>query len=88
MKFLRGKVMIGERTNSGETARTNNNGGLHSFELPEDIDNLIDACETYSPGDVWMEYLATLPMDTTKSELHRLRAQFVTAVAEYMGADE
>lgn len=80
--------MMGEQTNNEGSTRANNQGVLQSFTLPDDIDDLIEASGTYSPDDVWMEYLATLPVDTPTPELHRLRQQFAIAVAEYMGVDE
>lgn len=80
--------MLGELVNYNNTAGANNLGEAQPFALPEDIDNLIDICETYLPVDVWMAYLLTLPLDTPKEELQRIRPLFIEAVAEYMGVDE
>lgn len=81
--------MLGELANNNNTTTgANNHCEALLFALPADIDNLIDACETYSPIDVWMKYLATLPLDTAREELHRIKPLFIEAVTEYMGVDE
>lgn len=57
--------------------------------LPENIEDLIRACENLcdqiTPVDVWMEYLATLPLSTSREDLHALKAQFMPAIREYLG---
>lgn len=57
--------------------------------LPENIEEMIGACEinwgSVTPVDVWMEYLATLPLSTSREELHVLNAQFMPAIREYLG---
>lgn len=80
--------MFGELANYNSTPGANNLSEAPPFALPADIDNLIDACDTYLPVDVWMAYLLTLPLDTTKGEIRRIQPLFIEAVAEYMGVDE
>lgn len=80
--------MLCELANNDNSGRTNNLGASVSFDLPDNIDVLIDASETYLPEDVWMEYLATLPLNTPTAELHRLKPLFISAVTDYMGEDE
>ncbi|ENC6657610.1 hypothetical protein ABKY47_002059 [Aeromonas hydrophila] len=80
--------MLCELANNDHAGRTNNHGAAFSFDLPDDIDVLIDASETYSPEDIWMVYLATLPLDTPTAELHRIKPLFIMAVTEYVGEDE
>lgn len=80
--------MLGELANNNYTTGANNHCEVPPFALPADIDNLIDDCETYSPIDVWMKYLATLPLETTREELHRIKPLFIETIAEYMGVDE
>ncbi|EPC4024979.1 hypothetical protein ACRZOU_000667 [Aeromonas salmonicida] len=59
--------------------------------LPENIEELIEACGIdidtgcVKPVDVWMEYLATLPLSTSREELHALNARFMPAIREYLG---
>jgi len=57
--------------------------------LPENIEEMIGACEinwgSVTPVDVWMEYLATLPLSTSRKELHALNARFMPAIREYLG---
>ncbi len=59
--------------------------------LPENIEELIEACDIdidtgcMKPVDVWMEYLATLPLSTSREDLHALNAQFMPAIREYLG---
>ncbi len=57
--------------------------------LPDNIEEMISACENTSdqitPVDVWMEYLATLPLSTSREELHTLNARFMPAIREYLG---
>ncbi len=58
--------------------------------LPENIDDLIDSCDSNDdtgfvmPTDVWMKYLATLPLSTSREELHALNARFMPATWEYL----
>lgn len=52
--------------------------------LPDNIEDLISACETVTPVDVWMEYLTTLPLSTSREELHVLNARFMPAIREYL----
>lgn len=80
--------MFGELANNEIEACNNNQNVAQSFALPDDIDDLIDASETYSPEDVWMEYVATLPLDTPTAELHRIKPMFIDSVTTYMGMDE
>lgn len=57
--------------------------------LPDNIEEMISACENtgdqITPVDVWMEYLATLPLSTSREELHVLNARFMPAIREYLG---
>lgn len=59
--------------------------------LPENIEELIEACDIdidtgcVKPVDVWMEYLATLPLSTSRENLHALNARFMPAIREYLG---
>lgn len=59
--------------------------------LPENIEELIDACDIdidtgcVKPVDVWMEYLATLPLSTSREDLHALNTRFMPAIREYLG---
>ncbi|MEL3920332.1 hypothetical protein [Aeromonas enteropelogenes] len=59
--------------------------------LPENIEELIESCDIdidtgcVKPVDVWMEYLATLPLSTSREDLHALNAQFMPAIREYLG---
>jgi hypothetical protein len=55
--------------------------------LPNNIEDLISACETLTPVDVWMEYLTTLPLSTSREELHALNARFMPAIREYLCMD-
>ena len=80
--------MLGELANNEIGACNNNQNAAQSFALPDDIDDLIDASDTYLPEDVWMEYVATLPLNTPTTELHRIKPMFISAVASYMGVDE
>lgn len=52
--------------------------------LPDNIEDLISACETVTPVDVWMEYLTTLPLSTSREELRALNARFMPAIREYL----
>lgn len=52
--------------------------------LPDNIEDLIRACEMVTPVDVWMEYLTTLPLSTNREELHALNARFMPAIREYL----
>ncbi|WCH21560.1 hypothetical protein [Aeromonas salmonicida] len=57
--------------------------------LSDNIEEMISACENtgdqLAPVDVWMEYLATLPLSTSREELHELNARFIPAIREYLG---
>ncbi len=59
--------------------------------LPENIEELIEACDIdidtgcVKPVDVWMEYLATLTLSTSREDLHALNARFMPAIREYLG---
>lgn len=57
--------------------------------LPDNIEEIISACENtgdqIAPEDVWMEYLATLPLSTSREDLHALNARFMPAIREYLG---
>ncbi len=59
--------------------------------LPENIEELIEACDIdidtgcVKPVDVWMEYLAALPLSTSREELHTLNTRFMPAIREYLG---
>ena len=57
--------------------------------LPESIEEMIstseNTCGAVTPVDVWMEYLATLPLSTSREELHALNTRFMPAIREYLG---
>ncbi|WP_429169343.1 hypothetical protein [Aeromonas hydrophila] len=80
--------MYHELATSDEDSSANNRMTAGQYELPEDIEEIIEASLSYSPTDVWMAYLATLPTDTPKDELRRIAPLFKEAVAEYLGVAE
>lgn len=80
--------MYNEQATGDEESGANNRMAAGQYELPEDIEEIIEASLSYSPTDVWMAYLATLPMETTKDEIRRIAPLFKEAVAEYLGVAE
>lgn len=80
--------MYQEVATGDEDSSANNRMAAGQYELPEDIEEIIEASLSYSPTDVWMAYLATLPMDTPLEELRRIGPLFREAIAEYLGVAE
>ncbi len=76
--------MPGEEANYNKTTSPNNSANQANFALPEDIEDLIEKCEEITPCDIWMEYLATLPTDTSREELARVRPLFLEAATLYL----
>lgn len=76
--------MPGEEANYNKTTSPNDSAKQVGFTLPEDIEDLIERCEEITPCDIWMEYIATLPTDTSRDELTRVRPLFMEAATRYL----
>ncbi|MGL5293632.1 MAG: hypothetical protein ACRC9V_07720 [Aeromonas sp.] len=54
------------------------------FALPNNIEDLITMAESEEPDDVWMKYMATLPVTITMEELIAEKSLFTAAIIEYL----
>lgn len=48
-----------------------------------DFEYLLKKSLTSRTVDVWMTYLATLPIDTSRQQLHRLKREFVRQYRQF-----
>lgn len=56
--------------------------------LPYNIESIIGSALSNSPNDIWMAYLATLPVETSDKELQEIQARFMPAVQAYIEENE
>lgn len=56
--------------------------------LPYNIESIIGSALSSSPNDIWMAYLATLPVETSNKELQGIQEQFMPAVQAYIEENE
>lgn len=56
--------------------------------LPYNIESIMGNALSNSPNDIWMAYLATLPVETSSKELQEIQARFMPAVQAYIEENE
>lgn len=56
--------------------------------LPYNIESIIGSALTTSPNDIWMAYLATLPVETSSKELQNIQDRFMPAIQAYIEENE